>query len=570
MAKPTIVTRAGKGAPLTTVEGDSNFTNLRDATFSVLANGVTVSNELNSSFEIEAGTGVTVAGNNTSKKITITNSKTLSNETAPVLGGDLDVATYKIITSSNNRNIELDPHGTGVVAVTGPMTISGNLTVSGTTTTVNSTTVDIADKNLTVAKGSADKAAANGAGLTVDLGTDGSASIEYVSGSDRFVVNKTISGSFLSTSASNFSGASVNLGSAANVTITGGTSGYVLRTDGAGALTWVAQSSGPANTDSLTEGSTNLYFTDARARSAISGTGDISYNSSTGVISYTGASIASQTGNSGKYLTTNGTATSWATVTSGIADVFSDPAPTLSAELDMNGNALKTTQTNGNINFKPNGTGFVRVGSGSLAGKITSAGAYNLILNTNSGTDSGQITIVAGADGNISLTPNGAGKVGISGNLFPNSMGSSGQYLQTNGSGTLSWASVSSGWVGTATSDLNMDTYAIKGASNVVKVGAGDGIANLSSNGAYALKLSTDSNSGSSAFINILSGANANIGITPSGTGSVMLNGPLGLTATTGTPSTYNTSYFEGTLDTPAAWFKVTVGASTYYLPMFQ
>ena len=44
---------------------------------------------------------------------------------------------------------------------------------------------------------------------------------------------------------------------------------------------------GAENTDSLTEGSTNQYFTNARARSAISASGDLSYNSSTGVISFT-------------------------------------------------------------------------------------------------------------------------------------------------------------------------------------------------------------------------------------------------------------------------------------------
>ena len=38
----------------------------------------------------------------------------------------------------------------------------------------------------------------------------------------------------------------------------------------------------------MTEGSTNLYFTDARARGAISVSGDISYNSATGVITTTG------------------------------------------------------------------------------------------------------------------------------------------------------------------------------------------------------------------------------------------------------------------------------------------
>jgi hypothetical protein len=41
------------------------------------------------------------------------------------------------------------------------------------------------------------------------------------------------------------------------------------------------------NTDEMTEGSTNLYFTNARARGAISVGGDLAYNSGTGVISFT-------------------------------------------------------------------------------------------------------------------------------------------------------------------------------------------------------------------------------------------------------------------------------------------
>ena len=46
------------------------------------------------------------------------------------------------------------------------------------------------------------------------------------------------------------------------------------------------------DTDDITEGSTNLYHTTARARGAISATGDLSYNSSTGVISFTQAASA--------------------------------------------------------------------------------------------------------------------------------------------------------------------------------------------------------------------------------------------------------------------------------------
>jgi len=52
-----------------------------------------------------------------------------------------------------------------------------------------------------------------------------------------------------------------------------------------------------ADTDDLSEGSSNLYFTDARARDAISvtdagGDGSLAYNSGTGVITYTGPSDA--------------------------------------------------------------------------------------------------------------------------------------------------------------------------------------------------------------------------------------------------------------------------------------
>ena len=52
---------------------------------------------------------------------------------------------------------------------------------------------------------------------------------------------------------------------------------------------------GTKTTDNLTEGSNNLYHTDARARGAISvtdsgGDGSLTYNSSTGAITYTGPS----------------------------------------------------------------------------------------------------------------------------------------------------------------------------------------------------------------------------------------------------------------------------------------
>lgn len=64
---------------------------------------------------------------------------------------------------------------------------------------------------------------------------------------------------------------------------------------------YVEISPSPGTTDSLTEGTTNLYFTTARARAALSATGAVSYNSATGVISaeltsgYTSKTVATNT-----------------------------------------------------------------------------------------------------------------------------------------------------------------------------------------------------------------------------------------------------------------------------------
>jgi hypothetical protein len=93
----------------------------------------------------------------------------------------------------------------------------------------------------------------------------------------------------------------------------------------------------------------------------------------------------------------------------------------IAANITISGNTISSTDTNGNITLAPNGTGDVqldadtiRVGDSGANVTITSNGAGDLILNTNSGTNSGSITIEDGANGNIALTPNGTGQVTIS------------------------------------------------------------------------------------------------------------------------------------------------------------
>lgn len=67
--------------------------------------------------------------------------------------------------------------------------VPGNFQVDGTTTTINSTTLTVDDKNIVLASGAANAAAANGAGLTVD---GASASLTYASSGDKFGFNKSL------------------------------------------------------------------------------------------------------------------------------------------------------------------------------------------------------------------------------------------------------------------------------------------------------------------------------------------------------------------------------------------
>lgn len=104
------------------------------------------------------------------------------------------------------------------------------------------------------------------------------------------------------------------------------------------------------------------------------------------------------------------------------------------------------------ITFVPAGTGKVhfetsetRIGINNTNAKITTKGTGDLTLDTHSGTNSGSIVIADGVNGNISVTPNGTGKISLDGLLWPNADGTNGQVLQTNGSGTLSFTTVSAG-----------------------------------------------------------------------------------------------------------------------------
>ena len=81
---------------------------------------------------------------------------------------------------------------TAAVTTTGNVTVGGNLQVDGTTTTVNSSTMTVTDKNIEIAKGAANDAAADGAGITIDSG-DGDKTWNWVDATDAWTSSEHIS-----------------------------------------------------------------------------------------------------------------------------------------------------------------------------------------------------------------------------------------------------------------------------------------------------------------------------------------------------------------------------------------
>ena len=120
------------------------------------------------------------------------------------------------------------------------VTIAGNLTVSGTTVTVNTETLFLEDNIITLNYGTTGSPTQD-SGIQVDRGDSADVFLKYAETSNEWQFTNN------------------------------GTDYVKIATD----------------TDDLSEGSSNQYFTNARARGAISAGGDLSYNSTSGEVSFT-------------------------------------------------------------------------------------------------------------------------------------------------------------------------------------------------------------------------------------------------------------------------------------------
>ena len=123
------------------------------------------------------------------------------------------------------------------------------------------------------------------------------------------------------------------------------------------------------------------------------------------------------------------------------SDLVNDTSPQLGGNLDVNGNDIVST-SNADIDIIPNGTGdvnlgadTVQIGDNNANATLTTQGTGDLILNTNNGTNAGNITLEDGANGHIQVTTNGTGAIKF------NDLASFPQQALTSSSNAVAWDS---------------------------------------------------------------------------------------------------------------------------------
>lgn len=133
------------------------------------------------------------------------------------------------------------------------------------------------------------------------------------------------------------------------------------------------------DTDDLSEGSSNQYFTNARARSAISvtdsgGDGSLAYNSGTGVITYTGPSATDVRAHlsvaSGSGLTYNSTSGEFGTSSIPNSQLANSSLTVGSTAIALGANANNITGLSSLTALEIQGTNLVRIGVASNANHI--------------------------------------------------------------------------------------------------------------------------------------------------------------------------------------------------------
>ena len=283
--------------------------------------------------------------------------------------------------------------------------ITGNLTVSGTQTTVSTETLTV-DDNMIVLNNNEAGTPSQDAGIEIERGTSTNVKFQFKEGTDKWqFTNDGSTYVDIAEDTDTLVEGSTNLyytdaradaritnalidednfstNSATRIPSQQSVKAYVdAQVDTKDALSELS-----GDTDDVTEGSTNLYHTTARARAAISVSGDLAYNSGTGVISFTNDAGDIEGVTAGSGLTGGGTT---GTVT-----------------VAVNHEAFAG-------NLIPSSNNTFQLGSASHVWKDVFVGPGSLYVNGSQviSDNSGTIQISADTDQNISILSQGTGDI---------------------------------------------------------------------------------------------------------------------------------------------------------------
>lgn len=228
---------------------------------------------------------------------------------------------------------------------------------------------------------------------------------------------------------------SMEVGELSNVTLTNLADNQILKYDSASGV-WQNEADGGSG------GSTSTDLSQVRTDTTVQ------------VVSSTGNNVTIPAADSTDSSSTGAGIMSKAQATR-VAQSLLDATPQLYANLDVAARQITTTTTNGDIELAPNGTGVVEIRGNTNAGAIT----FNCENNSHGVTLRGPAHS-AGATYTLTLPVND---------------GDANQFLQTDGSGVTSWATVDTSGSSTNIVALNnptaVDGFTIANNRNVAMVG---------------------------------------------------------------------------------------------------
>ena len=384
----------------------------------------------------------------------------------------------EVANALNNSNTQLS-----TVAFTGTysdLQTRPTISLSGSDLTYDGTTLDLSGLGATGPQGPQGNAGTNGTdGVSVSSGTiSGNSLVLTMSDSSTINVTGNVVGPTGATGAAGSNGSDGTDGvGITSVSLVGGAN-LVLNYSNSSTQD-VGNIKGPTGSTGAT-GPQGAGLNDVSVTTLDpSGNGSLSYNSGTGVFSFTPANTSVNTDAqdlslSGNTISLSGQSgnvdltTLLGSYGGGLSNIVEDTSPQLGGALDVNGQDIVTT-SNGDIDLDPNGSGVVVFKGNATKG----SGQFKLNCENNSHG----ITIKgpphsAGASYTLTL---------------PNNDGDADQVLKTDGSGGLSWADqtaglsntgVTAGTYGNATKSVQLTIDAqgrITSAANVNISGGGGG-----------------------------------------------------------------------------------------------